>query len=216
MSTGTLIIHLGMSGSLRILDFQTPVTVHDHVDIVFSDNRCLRYNDPRRFGAVLWTDKNPLKHSLLRTMGIEPLDMHFTGQYLMKACQNRRATIKTLIMNSQIVTGVGNIYAAEALFLALIHPATPAGVLSEQQYTQLVSAIKQILKSAIAAGGTTLKDFINSDGKPGYFAQRLHVYGRANQPCTRCSKPLQLMQLGQRSTVFCSHCQPLGLQKIKP
>ena len=209
LSTGTLIIHLGMSGSLRIFDLQTPPTLHDHVDIVFSDSRCLRYNDPRRFGAVLWTNKNPLTHPLLRMMGVEPLDIHFTGQYLMNACQNRRATIKTMIMNSQIVTGVGNIYAAEALFLAHIHPATPAGLLSEQQCIQLVNAIKQILNSAIAQGGTTLKDFMNSEGKPGYFAQRLHVYGRPNQPCTRCGKPLQLMQLGQRSTVFCSYCQPL-------
>ena len=209
VTTGTLIFHLGMSGSIRILERPTPPTAHDHVDIIFSDNRLLRYNDPRRFGAILWTNEDFSSHPLLQSMGIEPLDTHFTGQYLMKYCHNRRTAIKSLIMNSQVVTGIGNIYAAEALFIAHIHPATPAGLLSEHQCTQLVTAIKQILKSAIAQGGTTLKDFINSEGKPGYFAQSLHVYGRTNQPCTSCGKPLQLMQLGQRSTVFCPHCQPL-------
>ena len=206
-TTGTLIIHLGMSGSIRIFEQATPPTLHDHVDIIFSDNRFLRYNDPRRFGAILWMNQGSAIHPLLQMMGIEPLDTHFTGQYLMQYCSHRRAPIKSLIMNSQIVTGIGNIYAAEALFLAQIHPATPAESLTEHHYTQLVSAIKKVLKAAIEQGGTTLKDYKNSEGKPGYFAQNLHVYGRANQPCTACGNPLQQMQLGQRSTVFCSFCQ---------
>jgi formamidopyrimidine-DNA glycosylase len=149
-------------------------------------------------------------HPLLQTMGIEPLDTHFTGEYLMKCCHHRRAPIKSLIMNSQIVTGIGNIYAAEALFLAHVHPATPAESLTAHQYTELVRTIKQVLNAAIEQGGTTLKDFKNSEGKPGYFAQSLHVYGRAEQPCTTCGQPLQQMQLGQRSTVFCKVCQLLS------
>ena len=208
VSTGTLIIHLGMSGSLRLLTLDVPLTRHDHVDIILSPHQRLRYNDPRRFGAILWTEENPLNHPLLKSMGIEPLDMNFTGQYLKQKALNRHAAIKPFIMNSKIVTGIGNIYAAEALFLAKIHPTMPAGLLTQQQCDQLVEAIKQILKSAISQGGTTLKDFVNSEGKPGYFAQKLHVYGRANLPCSTCGAPLRSIQLGQRSTVFCEHCQP--------
>ena len=207
MTRGTLMIHLGMSGSLRILNHNAPPTRHDHVDILFSHNCLLRYNDPRRFGAILWTDDNPLNHPLLQSMGIEPLNAAFTGHYLKQATLNRHTPIKPFIMNSKIVTGIGNIYAAEALFLAKIHPATDASQLSQQQCDQLVKSIRSILTAAIIQGGTTLKDFINSDGKPGYFSQKLQVYSRAGLPCTRCSKPLQSMQLGQRSTVFCPSCQ---------
>jgi formamidopyrimidine-DNA glycosylase len=209
LTSGTLIVHLGMSGSLRILTQEEPPTKHDHVDIILSDNQLLRYNDPRRFGAILWTSTDPLMHPLLKSIGIEPLDTHFTGQYLIKQCLNRRTPIKALLMNSKIVTGIGNIYAAEALFLARIHPATSAGQLTTDQCFTLVDVIKKVLSAAISQGGTTLKDFVNSDGKPGYFSQSLHVYGRANNPCTACGNQLEHMLLGQRSTVFCNNCQPL-------
>ena len=204
---GTLILHLGMSGSLRILNINTPPTRHDHVDIILSTDQLLRYNDPRRFGAVLWTTEEPLQHPLLKSMGLEPFDIHFTGQYLRKKALKRTTPIKPFIMNSKIVAGIGNIYAAEALFLANIHPTAPAGQLTQQQYDRLVDSIKQILSAAISQGGTTLKDFVNSEGKPGYFSQKLHVYGRAGLPCMTCSSLLQSIQLGQRSTVFCAHCQ---------
>ncbi len=207
VAQGTLIIHLGMSGSLRILNHNTPIARHDHVDIIFSDHKLLRYNDPRRFGAILWAEGNPLNYPLLNSLGLEPFDSNFTGFYLKQAALNRHVSIKPFIMNSKIVVGIGNIYAAEALFLARIHPVTPAYLLTQTQCDQLVESIKQILKSAILQGGTTLKDFVNSEGKPGYFSQKLHVYGRARLPCTACGSPLQSIQLGQRSTVFCAHCQ---------
>lgn len=210
VATGTLIIHLGMSGSLRILSQVTPPLAHDHMDIVFSNHMTLRYNDPRRFGAILWTEENPLEHGLLKSMGIEPLDVHFTGQYLKKLALKRHTHIKSFIMNSKIVVGVGNIYAAEALFLAGVHPLTPTHLLSIHQCDQLVKSIKIILKHAIFEGGTTLKDFVNSEGKPGYFAQKLNVYGRAGLPCIVCHARLQSIKLSQRSTVFCEACQPLN------
>ncbi|MDP3559666.1 MAG: bifunctional DNA-formamidopyrimidine glycosylase/DNA-(apurinic or apyrimidinic site) lyase [Legionellaceae bacterium] len=207
IARGTLIVHLGMSGSLRILKHHTSPTRHDHVDIIFSDHFLLRYHDPRRFGAVLWTEDDPYMHPLLKNMGIEPLDPQFTGQYLKNTTLKRHVAIKPFIMNSKIVTGIGNIYAAEALFLANIHPLTRSSLLTQTQCERLVDAIQKILKAAIAQGGTTLKDFVNSDGKPGYFSQKLHVYGRGGLPCTVCATPLQSIQLGQRSTVFCAHCQ---------
>ncbi len=209
VTAGALITHLGMSGSLRILNQATSPTSHDHMDIILSNHTILRYNDPRRFGAILWTEENPLHHPLLKSMGVEPLDAHFTGQYLKQLTLKRRTPIKSFIMNSKIIAGIGNIYAAEALFLAKIHPTTQAYLLTEQQCNQLVASIKKILEFAISKGGTTLKDFVNSEGKPGYFSQQLNVYGRAGKPCMVCHSPLQLMQLGQRSTVFCKQCQPL-------
>lgn len=206
---GTLIIHLGMSGSLRIVTRTTHLNPHDHVDIIFSDNKILRYTDPRRFGALLWTTDDPSNHALLKSLGIEPLDAAFTALYLMKRAHSRRVPIKSFIMNSKIVVGIGNIYAAEALFLAGIHPVTPAGLLTQIQCQKLVNAIKNILQSAIKQGGTTIKDFVNSAGKPGYFAQQLSVYGRTELPCVRCQSPLRQLKLGARSTVFCTHCQPV-------
>lgn len=208
LTTGTLIIHLGMSGSLRILNSNTPPARHDHLDIRLSNDNLLRYNDPRRFGAILWTEDNPHNHPLIKSMGIEPLDSKFTDQYLHQKAINRQVSIKPFIMNSKIVTGIGNIYAAEALFMARIHPTTPAGLLTPEQCKRLVASIKQILQAAILQGGTTLKDFVNSEGKPGYFSQKLHVYGRADLPCTACGQPLCSTQLGRRSTVFCKYCQP--------
>lgn len=208
VATGTLIIHLGMSGSLRVLSGNPAPTRHDHLDIILSTQKIVRYNDPRRFGAVLWTEDNPYNHPLITSIGIEPLDPCFTGQYLQQQVLNRHVPIKSFIMNSKVVAGIGNIYATEALFLAKIHPKTQAGVLNQAQCNQLVSAIKKTLSLAIAAGGTTLKDFVNSEGQPGYFSQKLYVYGRSRLPCLVCGTSLQSMQLGQRNTVFCAHCQP--------
>ena len=209
IGSGTLIIHLGMSGSLRVITKHIPPSRHCHVDIILSDKTIIRYNDPRRFGAILWTADDPFTHPLLQTIGIEPLDNHFTGHYLQQKALKRHAPIKSFIMNSKMVAGIGNIYAAEALFLAKIHPMTPAHTLTINECDKLVHAIKQILQCAIESGGTTLKDFVNSEGKPGYFSQNLQVYGRAKLPCKRCENPLESFQLGQRSTVFCSNCQPV-------
>ncbi len=204
---GTLIIHLGMSGSLRIVTTLTTPRRHDHVDIVFSDQKILRYHDPRRFGAILWTEAEPSLHPLLALLGVEPLSADFTPQYLQQKAGVRRIAIKSFIMDSHIVVGVGNIYAAEALFLAKIHPTASAGLLTLQQYQRLVESIRYVLESAIHQGGTTLKDFVNSDGKPGYFAQKLNVYGRVGQPCVACQTILKHLTIGQRSTVFCEYCQ---------
>ncbi len=204
----TLLIHLGMSGSLRIL--QTPITPqkHDHLDIVFDNKIILRFTDPRRFGACLWTDNNVYDHILLKNLGPEPLDDEFNGAYLAKKAAKRKVAIKSLIMNNHIVVGVGNIYATEALFAAGIHPEKPAHAISEKQYAFLVKHIKRILSKAIKAGGTTLKDFLHSDGKPGYFRIHLLAYGRSGLPCLQCKTPLEQIQLGQRTSVFCKVCQP--------
>jgi len=209
LEIGAIIMHLGMSGSLRIVTDDIPVKKHDHIDIILSDRKIMRYTDPRRFGALLLTEDDPLKHPLLRSLGMEPLDTCFTSQSLLKRVKNRRAPIKSFIMDSKIVVGVGNIYASEALFLAEIHPLTPANHLNEMQCRQLVKSIKKILRAAIKRGGTTLKDFINSDGRPGYFSQQLKVYGRDGQPCVKCNTNLELLKIGQRSTVFCPNCQPI-------
>lgn len=207
VKAGTLIIHLGMSGSLCIVTNLITPRRHDHVDIVLSDHKILRYHDPRRFGAVLWTKGEPDQHALLSLLGVEPLGANFTPHYLKQRAVTRRIAVKSFIMDSHIVVGIGNIYAAEALFLAKIHPATPAGLLTLQQCEQLVISIQQVLQSAISQGGTTLKDFVNSEGKPGYFAQKLNVYGRSGLPCLRCQTALKCFKLGQRSTVFCECCQ---------
>lgn len=204
---GTVIIHLGMSGYLRILDeYQAPLR-HDHVDIAFSNGQLLRYTDPRRFGCMLWTEENPLQHQLLSKLGPEPLSDAFSAVYLQQALQGRSAAIKTLIMNSQIVVGVGNIYAAEALFMAGIHPLAPGKSLSQSDCERLIIAIQNVLQAAIHQGGTTINDFINSEGKPGYFVNELKVYGRDGLPCVACNTSLEHIKLGQRSTVYCPQCQ---------
>lgn len=203
---GALILHLGMSGSLRILKPKTPPKKHDHVDIEFA-HYTLRFTDPRRFGAILWTDGEFLQHPLLAQLGVEPLTSDFSAKYLWHAAAGRKKSIKSFIMDNHIVVGVGNIYAAEALFLAGIHPMRSAGLVSEIEMIRLVDAIKNILHQAIQQGGTTLKDFVNSEGKPGYFSYQLQVYGRNGQPCVACNKMLESMRIGQRSTVYCAHCQ---------
>lgn len=205
--TGTLILHLGMSGSLRVLTKPTPPQKHDHVDILFSNQTCLRLTDPRRFGALLWTEEAPCSHPLLRNLGIEPLHSDFTGEYLKKCALKRKAPVKTFIMDSHIIVGVGNIYANEALFEAGIHPKKAAGNISLADYQMLAKAIKSILRAAIKQGGTTLKDFVNSDGKKGYFRVRLKAYGRGGLPCLNCQTEMKEIRLGQRSTVYCPTCQ---------
>ncbi|HED33054.1 MAG TPA: bifunctional DNA-formamidopyrimidine glycosylase/DNA-(apurinic or apyrimidinic site) lyase [Gammaproteobacteria bacterium] len=204
---GTLILHLGMSGSLRITDKNTVAEKHDHLDICFNNKKILRLRDPRRFGAVLWTRTNPLKHKLLKNLGPEPLSADFNAGYLYQASRNRKVAIKTLIMNSQIVVGVGNIYASESLFMAGINPKRSAHKISQARCQKLAIAIKDILQLAIKQGGTTLKDFSRQDGKPGYFQQTLAVYGRADKPCIHCENPIKQITQTQRSTFYCSHCQ---------
>ena len=204
---GTLIVHLGMSGNLRIVTNVTPAKPHDHVDIIFDENTVLRFNDQRRFGALVWTTGEITKHPLLRDLGVEPLTEDFTSQLLFHLAKRRRVPVKTFLMNGQIVVGVGNIYANEALFMAGISPIRHAGDLSLADCEKLVACIREVLARAIEQGGTTLRDFVNADGKAGYFQQQLHVYGRGNLPCTQCTQPLQEIRLANRSTVFCPHCQ---------
>lgn len=204
----TIIIHLGMSGTLRILEKQVKTKKHDHFDLVFAD-KLLRFNDPRRFGSILLAKNEELnQHPLLLHLGLEPLSKEFNGQYLWHCAQKKRVVIKSLLMDHHIVVGIGNIYAAEALFAARIYPASAVNVLTLQQFNLLARSVKTILKKAIEKGGTTLKDFMNSEGKPGYFANQLKVYGRAGLPCLNCKAILQSMIVNQRNTVFCPKCQP--------
>ncbi len=206
-TAGTVIIHLGMSGNLRLLPATIPAEKHDHVDIVLASGQCLRLRDPRRFGAVIWTDDDPLEHALLRNLGPEPLDDNFTDAHLYQSSRGRKLAVKQFIMDSHTVTGVGNIYASESLFLAGIHPGCSAGRISLKRYERLTAAIKQVLNAAIVQGGTTLRDFYNGEGKPGYFQQQLKVYGRAGEPCHSCQRPIAQRRQGQRSTFFCACCQ---------
>jgi len=207
---GTAIIHLGMSGNLRVLPEDTPAEKHDHVDLVLENGQLLRLHDPRRFGAFLWVFGDPYLHPLLKDLGPEPLTEAFTADYLWKRSRRIKTAIKPWIMTNQVVVGVGNIYANESLFMAGIHPCRPASSLTEHEYLLLVTAIKDVLARAIQQGGTTLKDFMRSDGKPGYFVQELLVYGRAGQPCKSCQHPLEEVRLGQRSSVYCPICQVLN------
>jgi formamidopyrimidine-DNA glycosylase len=204
---GCLLIHLGMSGSLRIVDTNRAAAKHDHVDIVFTNNKVLRYTDPRRFGCILWDTESIESHPLLASLGPEPLSDEFHTDYLFKKSRTRNVAVKTFIMDSKVVVGVGNIYANESLFLAGISPKRSAGKISKPRYEKLVECIQQVLQRAIDVGGTTLKDFTGSDGEPGYFAQSLHVYGRKGEPCHVCKGPLKEIRQGQRSTVYCSQCQ---------
>jgi formamidopyrimidine-DNA glycosylase len=206
---GSILLHLGMSGRLRILQNDTAPQKHDHVEIHFAHGKMLRFTDPRRFGAVLFTKDDPLTHPLLSHLGPEPLTKSFHGDYLAERAKSRQLAVKSFIMDGKIVVGVGNIYAAEALYLAGIHPEQPAGTIRLDKFHHLVDAIKTILKQAVKKGGTTLKDFSQSDGSPGYFSIELKVYGKAGQPCPSCKSTFELLRIGQRSTVFCPTCQPL-------
>ncbi len=207
LERGTMILHLGMSGSLRVLNAATPIVAHDHVDIVLDSGQLLRFNDPRRFGTLLWTTADPLRHRLLARLAPEPLDAQFDAEYLFRATRGRKVAIKQFIMNSQVVVGVGNIYASEALFRARLDPRLGAGRLGKQEAARLVRAIKAVLAYAIRQGGTTLRDYVGADGAPGYFRQKLYVYERAGLPCRRCRSPIRQITQGARSTYFCVKCQ---------
>lgn len=203
---GTALIHLGMSGSLRVVENSVPAGKHDHFDFVLDSGRLLRFTDPRRFGCLLWQAPGEI-HPLLARLGPEPLGDDFSGNYLWQLSRGRRAAVKSFIMDGHIVVGVGNIYASEALFAAGIHPRRPAGRISRQRYATLADAIQRILLRAITRGGTTLRDFISPDGTPGYFEQELNVYGRAGQPCKNCATPIRSAMIGQRNAFWCATCQ---------
>lgn len=205
--SGTLLIHLGMSGRLRVLSETTLPAKHDHVDIAFGNEMTLRFTDPRRFGAVLWTETDTTTHPLIRHLGPEPLSDDFDGAYLFQRSRKRQVSIKTFIMNAEVVVGVGNIYASESCFMAGIHPQISAGRLTRKQADKLAACIKLVLGKAIAAGGTTLRDFRDSNGKPGYFAQELLVYARADLDCRQCGHPIELIRQANRATYFCPICQ---------
>lgn len=204
---GTAIFHLGMTGRLRILSADTPVEKHDHVDVRLANGQCLRFNDSRRFGAVLWTAEPPEQHALLKTLGPEPFDATFSDVWLHQRAQGRKLAVKPFIMDPHIVVGVGNIYASESLFAAGISPLRPAGQITLAEYERLVGAIREILSEAIRQGGTTLRDFVGGDGEPGYFRQQLCVYDRHRLSCRTCGERINRCQLGQRSTYYCPHCQ---------
>lgn len=205
---GHVILHLGMSGNLRTLPESTPVQKHDHIDLLLENGWVLRYHDPRRFGAFLWTEAPLEEHPLLKHLAPEPLSEAFNGAVLFEQLNTKQANIKSMIMNNHYVVGVGNIYANEALFMSGIHPETPANHLKKSHIESLVANIKTVLAQAITQGGTTLKDFLTPDGKPGYFEQELQVYGRDKLPCTQCQTPIQRKVLQQRASYFCPKCQP--------
>lgn len=212
---GVLLLHLGMSGRLCLLERDFPAEKHDHFDILFEDGRVIRLRDPRRFGAVLWLDKHPLQHALLSSLGPEPLEADFNADYLYQHIRTRSAPIKTTIMDAHLVVGVGNIYASESLFRARIHPETPAKALTLAQCALLVAEVKLTLQAALDAGGSSLRDFFGADGNPGYFQQTYFVYGRTGEPCRACSRPILNIRLGQRSTFYCEHCQPRAAARIR-
>ncbi len=207
LESGALIVHLGMSGSLRLVGRKTPSKPHDHWDLILQSGQALRFHDPRRFGSLIWTREDPAKHPLLSKLAPEPLSAAFNGAYLFRVTRKRAVAIKQLIMNSQLVVGVGNIYASEALFRAGIAPRRAARRLTRAQADKLSAAIKAVLKAAIKIGGTTLRDYVNADGLPGYFRQKLFVYERAGERCRVCKSPVRQFTQGQRSTYWCATCQ---------
>ena len=205
--TGHLIVHLGMSGSLRLVPAATPPAKHDHFDLAIDDRLLLRLRDPRRFGAVLWTCAPPLAHPLLRHLGVEPLSRAFDARRLHALTRPHRTSIKQFLMDGRRIVGVGNIYASESLFLAAIHPRTRTSRLSMERCARLVRAIKDTLRAAIRAGGSSLRDFVGSDGEQGFFQIRARVYDRAGQPCRRCGALVRRVVQGQRATFYCPRCQ---------
>ena len=206
LDNGNIIIHLGMSGSLRLITATEPPGKHDHVDIVFGQS-ALRLTDPRRFGSLHWTRRSALQHRLINPLGLEPLSDEFNGDYLYLQSRRRKVAVKQFIMNSHIVVGIGNIYASEALYMAGIYPKRAAGKVSRKKYRLLAEVIKEVLHDAIEQGGTTLQDFVNGEGKPGYFSQYLNVYGKTGEPCISCRVPIREIRQGQRSTFYCPKCQ---------
>ncbi len=205
--SGSLILHLGMSGSLRLVKPGTPARKHDHWDMALASGWVLRFHDPRRFGSLLWTDADPELHPLLAKLAPEPLSDDFNAEYLFKRTRKRSVAIKQMLMNSQIVVGVGNIYASEALFRARVSPRRAAGRLSRAEALKLARAVKTVLAAAVKTGGTTLRDYVNADGDPGYFKQKLYVYERAGDACRVCKSPVKHFTQGQRSTYWCATCQ---------
>lgn len=203
----TLLWHLGMSGSLRIARVGELPRKHDHLDLVLDGGAMLRYHDPRRFGFVDWLAGSVEQDRRLARLGPEPLSAAFDGQRLYSLSRGRRLAVKPFLMDNVVVVGVGNIYAAEALFLAGIDPRRAAGRISAERFDRLAGAVREVLAAAITQGGTTLRDFVGGTGEPGYFKQRLNVYGRHHKPCRRCGGELRLVTLGQRASVFCAHCQ---------
>ena len=207
LENGALIVHLGMSGSLRLVGAKTPPKPHEHWDLLLDSGKALRFHDPRRFGSLIWTKEEPGMHPLLKKLAPEPLSAAFNGAYLFRVTRKRAVGIKQLIMNSQLVVGVGNIYASEALFRAGISPRRAARRLTQAEALTLSQAIKAVLKAAIKIGGTTLRDYVNANGLPGYFRQKLFVYERAGEPCRVCKSTVRQFTQGQRSTYWCAICQ---------
>lgn len=206
LDDGALLLHLGMSGSLRVVPTATPPRPHDHVDLLLDSGHSLRLRDPRRFGSLLWSD-HPNEHPLLRELGPEPLEPAFDGAYLYRISRSRKSAVKSMVMDAKVVVGVGNIYANEALFLAAIDPRRAAGRIAQSRYHRLVETIKQVLAEAIERGGTTLRDFSNEHGRPGFFQQSLQVYGRSGLPCPHCGEAIRQLRIAQRSSFFCVRCQ---------
>jgi formamidopyrimidine-DNA glycosylase len=207
LETGTLILHLGMSGSVRVLCADTPRLTHDHFDLVLDSGYTIRFNDPRRFGSLHYITGNPQDHPLLAELAPEPFDPAFNTEYLWRVTRGRKVAIKQLLMNSKLVVGVGNIYANEVLFKAKVRPRRPARTLTREEVGRIVRAVKSVLSMAIRVGGTTLRDYVGVDGEPGYFKQKLFVYERQRQPCRTCRTPVRQLTQGQRSTYYCPSCQ---------
>lgn len=205
--SGTLILHLGMSGSLRVLPANTAPEKHDHFDLLLKNGKLMRLRDPRRFGAVLWHSGDIATHPLFASLGPEPLLDEFDAEYLYRVTRKRSAALKLVLMDNHVVVGVGNIYANEALFRSGIRPQLAANKLSRARSTKLVQNIREILTASIAQGGSTLRDFVDSNGKPGYFQQTYNVYGRAGEPCRACGSTIRQIKQGQRSSFYCPHCQ---------
>jgi formamidopyrimidine-DNA glycosylase len=207
VGTDTLIVHMGMTGSLRVFNAPPPRQMHDHVDLEFGNGVVLRYRDPRRFGAMLWSPGSTTGHRLLASLGVEPFAAEFDADHLRRALRGRRAAIKLALMDSHVVVGVGNIYANESLFRAGIHPGRAANRVARERLGRLVDAVRDTLSEAIAKGGSTLRDYVDSSGEPGYFQLEYRVYGRHGEPCRSCAAPIRVVRLGGRATYYCPRCQ---------